>query len=296
MYSYIAYGLGIRSSLALPELTPSAVRTDIVIQLGTVDRCDEEKRVREGFFRISSEEVRFFKKGVGKFLARGGREIIIEPCPGVADQLLRLFILGPILGALLRQRGSLVLHASAAAMDGGAVAFLGGSGRGKSTVVAALHRHGYGILVDDILALSVAGKEYLLVFPGFAQLKLWPETVAALGESFETLPRIHPEFQKRARRVDRKFPRGPLPLKRIYVLADGPIQNAAALRPGEAIVELVHHSYRIRSLQSLGAAPHFQQCAELASTVPVWRLTFQRSLRELPSLVELVEQGISHDR
>jgi len=42
MYSYIAYGLGIRSALPLPELTVGEAAQDVVLRLGKVDRLPSD--------------------------------------------------------------------------------------------------------------------------------------------------------------------------------------------------------------------------------------------------------------
>lgn len=294
---YTAYGLTIRSHLPLPELssTKATAEADVIVRYGEVDRQPTKEACSDAHAWATPSEVCFFWEEAGAFLVRNGREIIVDPAPGVAEKVVRLFFLGPVLAALLHQRGLLVLHASAAVMGGGAVAFLAGSGRGKSTVAAALHNRGYGILVDDVLALDV-DQTPPLVLPGFAQLKLWPETIEALGEPLEILPRLHPDFEKRARRVDRDFPQDPLALQRIYVLAEGPKQLIEIIPPREAMVELVRYSYRIRLLQPIGVKSHFRRCAVLANSIPVRRLTAQRSLGKLSSLVELVEREISNGR
>jgi hypothetical protein len=115
--------------------------------------------------------------GIGTFLVRDGREILVDPDPDAGDALLQLALLGPVLAALLQQRGDLVLHASAVEIDGAAVGFLGGRGAGKSTMAAALLRRGYPLLTDDILAVSLEDGSPR-VLPGFPQLKLWPDAVA----------------------------------------------------------------------------------------------------------------------
>ena len=66
---------------------------------------------------------------------------------------------------LLQQRGYLVLHASAVAAGGTAVAFLGHAGWGKSTTAAALYAQGYGLVTDDVLAVEMSSGR-LMVPPG----------------------------------------------------------------------------------------------------------------------------------
>lgn len=288
MYSYRAYGVNIRSALQFPELAPSRATAEVVIRLGKVDP-PPSRITQEGRFWGTSEEASFFWEEAAAFSVRAGREIVVDPIPGAEEGLLRLCILGPVLAILLHQRGQLLLHGSAIALAGQAIAFIGYKGWGKSTIAAALHARGHGILTDDLLAISGSGRKCPVVLPGFAQLKLWPETVAALGEPVDTLPRIDPRWEKRALSVDHGFHESLLPLKRIYVLAEGAAHSIEALDAQSALLELVRHSYGIRWLQPVEPTSHLIRCADVVNRVDMRRLKIQQSLATLPSLVRLVE-------
>lgn len=293
MYCYTAYGLGICSALPLPELVPGEAVADVEIRLGRVDPfLPEATRTGTGF-RATAQEARFFYEAVGTFLVRGGREIVLEPAPGVEERTLRLFILGPALAILLQQKGRLILHASAISISGGAVALLGGPGWGKSTLAAAIHSRGHGMVADDVTAIQIETISPM-VFPGFPQLKLWPEAAVALGYPLETLPQLHPQLQKRARRITHGFSLVPLPLRCIYVLAESTVQEIEPLRPQEALVELVRHSYGVRLLAGTGASAHFLQCAHVVQSVAIRRLKRHRSLAALPDLAQMVEADLAH--
>ena len=191
------------------------------------------------------------------------------------------------------------MHASAVESEGSAVAFTGGSGWGKSTLAAVLHARGYGLVADDLTAIAV-NAECPTVFPGFPQLKLWPEALVSLGEAPETLRRLHPLFEKRARLATQRFPHRVLPLRRVYVLAEGSTPAIEPLRPREAMLELMRHWYGSRFgdrlLQADGAAlSHFLQCTALANGVTVHRLRRPRSLRAVPDLASLVENDLAND-
>jgi hypothetical protein len=180
-------------------------------------------------------------------------------------------------------------------MNGGAVAFLGGRGWGKSTLAAALHAQGHSLLADDVTALTV-GIGCPTVSPGFPQLKLWPDVVVSLGEALETLPRLHPLFEKRARRVTWEFSQMDFPLRCIYVLAPGPVPAIEPLRPQEALIELVRHWYGARFgielLRPSGLSSFFLRCGNLAKRVPVYRLTRPSSLSTLRDVARLVEEHL----
>jgi len=292
VFSYIAYGLALRSALPLPELVAADETTDVFVRLGKVDRSRSNAAAEGHCFRAFADEAYLFWEEVGTFLVRSGNEIIVEPAPGVEERVLRLFILGPALAVLLHQRGLLVLHASAVALDDGAVVFLGGPGWGKSTMAAAMYARDYGVVADDVVAVDLDGERGPTIFPGFPQLKLWPDATVSLGDIAETLPQLHPRLEKRACRVASGFPRTPLSLRHIYVLDEGRNHTIEPIEKQDALVELVRHSYGVRLLQPVNPRSHFLQCANLANKVPVRRLKRLRSLPALPELAQIVEEDL----
>jgi hypothetical protein len=298
MFSYCAYGLCIHSDLALPGLVASEARAepDVFVRLGRVNRMPPKAEHRGGCFHATSDEAYFFWEEGGVYLVRGGREIIVEPAPGVEEWMLCLVVLGVALGVLLHQRGLLTLHASAVAVDGAAVAFLGGKGAGKSTTAAALHIRGYSVVADDVVALDVGDTASPMLLPGVPRLKLWPEVAALLGDEPDALPRIHPQLEKRARLVAYESPQVPLPLRCIYVLAEGTHLAVETLQAREIFLEMVGHSYALRFLGTAGVtASHFHQCVRLANSVPVRRLKRPRSLSALPGVARLVREHFASD-
>jgi hypothetical protein len=236
-------------------------------------------------------EVRFFWKEVGAFSVRDGREVVVDPAPGVDERLLRLYITGPVLATLLRERGLRVLHASAIAIDGSARLFLGSPGQGKSTLAAMLYARGHRVLSDDVTAVRVEERG-VTVLPGIPRLKLWPDAAASLGLAPDALPRVHPSLEKRAVLVSRGFTGDPLPLTRVYVLAPGQQHEVEPLRPQQALIELICHSYGARNLRSVETSSHFLQCATVARRIPVFRLRVHRTLSTLSELAHLVEDDL----
>ncbi|MGH9727953.1 MAG: hypothetical protein ACRD4V_05110, partial [Candidatus Acidiferrales bacterium] len=89
------------------------------------------------------------------------------------------FLLGPVLGLMLRLRGVVCLHASVVAIRGKAIAFVGPPGAGKSTTAGLFARRGHSVLSDDIAALFKREHSYR-VLPAYPYLNLWPEMAAVL--------------------------------------------------------------------------------------------------------------------
>jgi hypothetical protein len=304
MQSYSAYGLDIHSALALPELVPGAEPQagsgDVVIRFGRVESIPPEQDTSGfGFWSDGRQQCCHYVEKVGAFLVRDGREVVIDAVPGVEERLLRLSLLGPVLALILHQRGCLVIHASVVAHAGGALAFLGKNGWGKSTIAAALHAKGYDLITDDVAAIRL-DSDGSRVLPGFPQVKLWPEAATLLGRAPECLPVLHPDFDKRAWRTERGFSSMPRPLERIYALAAGPVAAIEPLAPRAGCVELLGHWYGHRFgptlLRNGAAATHLGQCAAIASRVPMYRLVRSGGSASLLALADLVDDDLREAR
>ncbi len=305
MFSYIAYGLRIQSVVPLPELVPGAApaaenEADVTIRFGKIDAASLGPKHELRQIYADNEQIHLFWPGIGLFLVCKGREIIIDPAPGVDECVLRLFILGSTLAMLLHQRGDVaVLHASTVAIAGQAIAFVGAKSAGKSTMAAALHQRGHTLLTDDILAISLSTARPM-VLPGYPHLKLWPDSIASMGHSPEALPRLRPELEKRGYRVTNRFASAPVPLKGIYVLGRGPALKIEPLRPHEALINLLPHWYGARFgpdlLQALGVSTHFSQCVALVKKVSICGLERPDHLPALPEVARCIEDHVKEKK
>ncbi len=292
-YAGRAYGLTIHSAVPLPELSPAdpAAPADLTIRFGPVPDLPPYIGLSATFYP-SPADIRLGFGDAGKYAVRAGREIVLDPLPDADARVLRLYLLGPALALALHQRGWLALHASAVAVGGRAVGFLGAPREGKSTIAAALHQRGPDLVTDDVVAVAVPPApqpgQPLMVYPGFPQLKLWPEAVTGLGDDPAALPTLRPDLGKLAHRLTTGFNATPLPLGRLYVLAEGPAIAVEPLDRQAQLVELVRHSYVVRALPKLDAATHLRQCAAVLQTVPVQRLARPRDLSQLAAVAEAV--------
>ena len=137
MHDYTAYGLHIRSAVALPFAHwpgSAAEAPDVVIGFAKtptalsapVDRIGKlhPRELAPGAFLLTVA-------GRVRFHVIDGREIRIEPLGGGIHDV-RAFLTGPVLAALLKQHGVAAFHASAVATKDGAILFLGKGGSGKS--------------------------------------------------------------------------------------------------------------------------------------------------------------------
>jgi hypothetical protein len=297
--SYTAYGMRVRSELALPEL-PKAYgpvelgeAADVNVRFGSVS-ASEADLSEGGLLWAKEDEACISFARIGSFLVREGREIVVDPARCEDVRWLRGVLLGPAMAALLYQRGWLTLHASAVDVGGMAVAFVADRGWGKSTTAAAMCARGHRLVADDVTAIET-GDGRPIVTPGYPLLKLMPGAAVAVGEDPATLLEILPDAYKFGLRSDRRFSSTPLPLGCIYVLgrenASEPVIEALARQ--EALVELIRNTYGQRLFQSVRSSSHLHQCAGVVNSVPVRLLQRPHSLEALSDVLRLVEEDIA---
>lgn len=299
MHFYKAYGLGIHSRLLLPELLGEpSVPMDILIQFGRLPQPPADREALDRHYWKQGQDIYLFWQSLGIFRIRGGREITVDPLVPVESAKLRPPVLGICMAALLHQRHFLILHASAAALPGGAVAFLGDKGWGKSTMNAALHQRGHTFVTDDILAIDTRQKTPM-VYPAFPQMKLWPSAVTALGRDPQSLPKLVPQLEKRQHLFDNNVAQRPVPLKALYLLGKGPTLSIEPLIKSTILGHLFLHSYSGRCGKALlqhGEGAHFLQCMTLVNTTPVYHLRRPSDLSLLSTIADAVEAHASETR
>jgi hypothetical protein len=119
----------------------------------------------------SGYHLRF--RSCGEFLISSDlSDVQVRRDPAGPVELLPILLAGTLSAFLLTMRGATVLHASAVAIDGAALAFVGQSGRGKSTLAALMCLDGAQIVTDDVLTVDVGAAVTCL--GGASELRLRP--------------------------------------------------------------------------------------------------------------------------
>jgi hypothetical protein len=204
------------------------------------------------------------------------------------------YLTGPVLGFVLRLRGTVCLHASAMAVRDQAVAVVGQGGAGKSTLAALFARQGFAVLTDDVSAL-VDGDDRFFVQPAYPHVRLWPESVSVLFGSPEALPRLTPSWEKRVLDLGQRelaFQDEPLPLGAIYVLHarrdEAGLPRVEASPARHAIVELVANTYAGPLLEPAMRAAEFDFLGRMVARVPVRIVTPHADPAQMSRLCEVI--------
>jgi hypothetical protein len=206
---------------------------------------------------------------------------------GVSTATLDHLYLNQVLPLALSRQGKLVFHASAIEVDGQAVAFLGASGAGKSTLAACFATCGMPLLTDDGLLIELQQGESVAV-PSHPSVRLWEDSSRALlGESVAAAPALDFTSKLRYPAVDQiAFCEQPRALRRLYFLGldIGECAEFVPLGPGEALIELVRHSFLLDIERRQLLAAHFDRLSSLANDYPCFRLDFPRQFAALPDV------------
>jgi hypothetical protein len=243
----------------------------------------------------------------------GVADFILDPAAGrIACRLAsptalpaaEAWFLGTVLAWWLERTGIPAFHASAVALAGRAVGFLAFSRTGKSTLAASLLDPAAvptaALLTDDVLAVEDLGDGSFAARPSYPQMRLWPAAAERFVAEVEELPRVHPEIDKRrliagvagATGVEGfAFQAEACPLVRIYLperRQERPEDKAVRLetvRPRDAVIELVRHSFLPRLTAVAGLQEHrLGLFTRLAGQVPVRRLSYPSGFEHLPAV------------
>jgi hypothetical protein len=180
------------------------------------------------------------------------------------------YLYGPILGLVLRLRGSLAFHASAVQIDGGTIGFAGPHGAGKSTLAAALGAAGCAVVTDDVLHVRREGSAWLAE-PFTSMLKLWPEGAQLALRGDARLPRIAAGWNKRALALGDRIPAADiaLPLIALACLAEPASRFAIEpISPAAALLRLAANSSASHLLDRDMRATEFRALSALVRDVP----------------------------
>jgi hypothetical protein len=227
--------------------------------------------------------VRFWKLATFE-IHLATRSIVSMPARRTPAETVRHLLLDQIIPLVVSSRDRIALHGSAVTVDGGAVAFVGAAGNGKSTLAAVLAQAGLPVIADDCLLVE-RRRGPLVAVPNYPGLRLWPDAADVLlpGAS-QTLARVaHYTPKRRVGASSLPFARSAVPLRRIYVLGGRRLAAGArvairGMAPGPGMVELLKcvHCLDVRDRARMGEI--FDLLAAIAAATPIRSLAFRRSL------------------
>lgn len=287
---YRAHGLVISSAveLSLQAGSPASGKPDLILRCGA-DRpvpSHDPPGCRlaqlsgpDGALRYSltqdSDRTVLRYPGLCEFVGDPNlADITVHLHPGVDPGLIRVLAAGALLAVHLKLRHELVMHASAVQLDGRALAFVGASGMGKSTLAAVLCSNGCGLVTDDVLRVDLTDTTVVRVYPGSTEtrLRMSARQLADTAPSDAVRPTAD----------------GRLAL-RLHVCAGDPLPLAACVVPrpsrqavdvsvqrlpnARALLRMIQFPRVVGWSEPLSTAHEFQALADLVEQVPIFEAT-----------------------
>ncbi len=296
-FFYRAFGLNVASEVCLPELPPiGATEADVVIRLGNVPSQLGATEILRPIWAVNPREFLFHPPQTqARYYVRDGREIIVEIGNARIDRLARAFVLGSCFGAVLQQRGKLLLHASCFDWGGRAFALCGRSGAGKSTTAAMMLSAGARYLSDDTTLIEVGDE--IRAIPGFPISKLSAQSLNQLGIDSAGLVQIEDERKKFIRPLGPdSFSNQPTPLAGIFVVRSSPNTDDVLchrLCASAALDRLQRHSYRKNLLVAERRREMFRQLGEVVSKLPLVVITRPASKQSFGAVERALREQIA---
>jgi len=302
-HSYLAYGLLFTSNRPIPgfQNADSIPRpADVHIKFGSSPKYNSaisESKLRYASSYVSQTgvpDLRVWDVANGEFLRMlysDGAEFWLDqelltlwvqwPSSSSLENTLS-YLVGPILGLLLRLKGIVCLHGSAVSINDRGVVFVGPEGAGKSTTAAAFATQGHAVLSDDIVGLTERGVEFRIL-PAYPRINLWPDSVKLLFGSPDALPMITAGWDKRCFKIGEvegtKFEERSLALGAIYVLGEeaGTSGESVETIPQKtALMMLIGNTYATNFLDANQRAQEFEVLSRLVGAVSVRQINSGR--------------------
>jgi hypothetical protein len=299
MRSYYLYGVHLESVMPLPgpEITSSG-QAAIELLSGPSSLFSRARREagicaegKEWFAHAGLSDGSDYLQWSGLF------EFIVSA--GGHRESFQTYLLGQVLSFALLKQGIEPLHSTTVVIDGKAVAFLGDSGYGKSSLGAAFLQEGSPLLTDDLLVLKEMGDRFV-AYPGPPRIKLFPEIARRLlGDRVDGIP-MNNDTSKLV------IPLGPdetvspectFPLKAIYILRPPAKSHNSRimirqLSPRHAFVTLIKNTFNAVVVDPERIKRQFALASRLAANVSVKSLSYPRALQHLPTVREAVRSDL----
>jgi len=287
-YGYCVAGLRITSDLCLPGLiarsvTPSAAditiaRASLPPPVPPIDPLAELIVEIPGLMRMAM---------------RNGCTLAYDPVAGADPGDLALYLGGTGFGALLHQRGRVVLHASAVLMNGHAVLFCGPSGARKSTLATALVDAGHGHIADDFCTIDFDRDGTPMIAADGRRHTLWQRAIDGLA-----LP------DRRGKAVqtglDKYFvdPREAItttkPIGAIFVLEAAEQIAILRVKPLEMLHIVTSNAYRPQLVTLMQQQRlYFDATARIAKRASIRRLQRPLAFDHMPELIVAIRDSIN---
>lgn len=264
---YNCFGLVIESALPIPQIAEVRdgkpdVRIVPAKLRGIVD--PEAPTTAEGGCIIPTLTDTLFR-------VTNGNLIEADVCEEDTESNVAVYLMGSCMGAILVQRGFMLLHGSCVTDGTRSILITGDSGAGKSTLAAEFLKRGWKLLTDDVTC--VFDQEGVpMVQSSYPSQKLWQDALDRYEKSGDNIHSLYfdADREKFGVNVADSFFDGTAPLSMAVRLI--PVNHSTGLNPIEGMAkvdQLMRNTYRMYLIEKRHLQRHFQRCVTLATKIPM---------------------------
>lgn len=299
---YAIFGGVLRAALELPSLRADGfARPTWTLHVGApeplpadaeplgMDQVDAAVNVR---LHRSSTGWHLVFDDTGRFDIDGcGGAIVWRAPEGVSEDAARVDIMGRVLATAMHAAGDVCFHASAVAIGGEAIGFLGAKGFGKSTLAWAMVRAGARLLTDDTLRVQLDSAP--IAHPGVHELRLRSDVARQLPPHPREARPVGGRIVVDALELD-QLQSEPVPIAALYLLApvrglpDSAAARVSALPAVPSALSLVRHAKIAPLLTGGEAVALLDRVVALTQQTPVRLLEVSRDFSRLNDVVAAV--------
>ncbi|MGI8457567.1 MAG: hypothetical protein ACR2LI_05595 [Propionibacteriaceae bacterium] len=169
------YGLNVSTDFPLHQDRPTVpgAQPDVTVRTGPVypvshevpdgrillDFSYEGERFYTAVQRLDSSYLLRFYDVCEFAITADLHDVVVHPFRGMEPGMDAVMTAGGLMAFILGRQGHTVLHASAVDLGPGAVAFIGQSGMGKSTMATLMCADGGRLITDDVLRIDYVGEK-----------------------------------------------------------------------------------------------------------------------------------------
>ena len=245
------------------------------------------------FYRVGTNYLLRFPDLADFVVSADGEIVTAYPADDTDDATVEHLYINQLVPLALSRQGKPAFHASVVTVSGGAVAFLGKTGMGKSTLAASFALDDARFLTDDALIIEERGSTSIAL-PSSASLRLWDDSVAALvGDDGELAGAVNYSSKARLLAGDAlAYSTEPTELIAAYVLDRNEPGTVSinALSGSSRHMAWVENSFLLDIQDKDLLARHFDWTHRISSRVPTFSLDYRRDYGILPEVRQAIRE------
>ena len=295
---YRVYGLNIESTIEIPEfeLIDSDCNIDVKLSFGVVKEDIIEKITQGYVANYEKKDMWFYVENVAIFHIYNGNTVIVEPMGDKNNKMIKLYIMGSVMGMILLQKNRVAIHGGGIVVDGKGCIFTGQKGAGKSTITTALRKKGYKFIADDVCSINMG--DVNTISHGFGYQKLCEDAMGKLGYNIDDYEPFRGDLDINKYIVPAfdEFTKEEVPLEAIFELSVGDVEKVEIeeVLGASKINKILENIFRIEILKFAGGIDpsYFKKCLNIAKNTRLYKITRPKNVFSVEDQIHFVKDVI----